>query len=188
MPKLNKAARERIEILQDVLARLNAKKFKVKANCGYVVPDDDEAFEKLVQSKAKSETIANKLAKTCQVCAKGAIFLSTVSLKNAFDFKESAGLAGHVGPVKIMSRLSEIFDRDNLDLVETAFETPFNEDEQLCACNSCGVVDWDDFETAERFGSYYEEDDDRLRAILENMIANEGVFKPSAAFFRPPVR
>lgn len=166
---LTKKQAMRVEIAQDALRWI--KPTQVKAHNLYL----RDRYVCIPSNITDSKKIAKKLQKssTCEVCAKGALFLSTVALHNDFDFGLSnvGGIA--VGGRTTVTRMYGIFTEAQLELIEIAFETKPNGDEP--AMNA-----YDSFARykAAMFGFQYEKDITRLRAILKNIITNKGTFKP----------
>lgn len=102
----------------------------------------------------------------CQVCALGGLLFCKAVL-----YDEVPALIvsmGHATRYSTVNALSDVFDTKTLDLVEAAFEQSrrFAEDYQ------------DEAVRAEVFGKQYEGDRERMRAIMENIVANNGEFIP----------
>jgi hypothetical protein len=161
-----------VRVAKDVLLQLKAKKYKAK-NLTYF---SFEEFEKLLESYNKlpyydyvekeKEALKSDLkttiasTKKCEVCALGASICSLANLN---------------GPVTVQTareggkrELQEIFPGGQLSYIESAFEM-----EAMGYPHS--------FETrnaAIRLGKKYKNPDNRLRAIMNNIIQNRGVFKP----------
>ncbi len=67
--------------------------------------------------------------------------------------------------------LGEIFDADQLALIETAFET-------LDRVSHFGNLTYRQHLSAANFGNQYESDRERFFAIMRNIVKNNGTFKP----------
>lgn len=113
------------------------------------------------------------MEKTCSVCAIGSIFLSYIRLKNKvpLDFLTPSCFSGYTCDKKAMlTKLRDAFSTNQMNLIEAAFEMMSIELE----CN----YDADSLARALAFGSRYTDDKKRLRAILLNVVKNNGEFKP----------
>lgn len=134
----------RVAIAQDVLVRLDAH--LLVPNPGQYIADDGD----------------------CQVCALGALFACAVPRG---DFDNAKKLLT-VGPqmVTIRSALEKVFDSEQLDLIECAFERDptFWEGEFYA----------EEADDAVEFGREHDNHEDRLRAICQNIVANGGTFRP----------
>lgn len=160
--KLSKSEKK-IAIIKDVLLRL--KKQNIVAERG-----DFMKIPYLFEGKNNfnlKDFINNKETKDCEVCAKGALFCSWVGINNEFTSKDNVNAENDSKSILVMS---SVFTLKQLSLIETAFECkyfPWNEkltDKEIDKCSD--------------FGEKYQEDGDRLVAILKNMLKNNGVFKP----------
>lgn len=101
----------------------------------------------------------------CSVCAKGALFLSHIGIFNELKVSD---IAFNDNSDSILVELN-YFSRGQLNLIEAAFE--------------CGTICMNGTTEEERveaisFGEQYENDRERLIAILNNIISNGGEFKP----------
>jgi hypothetical protein len=108
----------------------------------------------------------------CEVCARGAIFASAVRKSNAAMVcsYDAGNTTLEMGPsIPIFSRKElAFFSRDQLELMEGAFEMWEKE----------GTLDDDLARAATRFGRYFFDEDERLMAIMQNVIDNNGTFCP----------
>jgi hypothetical protein len=129
-----------------------------------------------------------KKDRPCGVCALGACFLSHVNLYNEFKIPDDSSA---IASGDFQSVLAASMGGRNLILIEDAFELrpvaerrgdvwmPRYEYDELDgkAKRDCLARI-----SATRFGQKYTDSPDRLRAILKNLIANNGEFIP------PPVK
>jgi len=170
---------KRVAILKDAIAQVRAKKYLVEANSGYVdngtnaLPDFHEAAEscKLFTGKEADEVEFNKYLDNiitkdnpCQVCAKGAMLLSSIRKFNNFTLQDADdtnlnALAGDDGTY-------EIFGQKNADKMECYFE---RQDDDIIINANGEASCWSDD---------YPNDDKRLIAIFENAIKHRGTFTP----------
>jgi len=166
-------AQVRVEVAKDVIRSL--KLLNPKSGV-YLRPFGTATLaNKIVESSKDSRKVAQKLKKGCEVCALGACFLSTVKLTNKYTFNP-------IRPSEYMPYKSDSWDREDLlgklhkvftpfqiDLIETAFEG-----------YNCGVIRMGSAidQRATSFYHDYEDETSRLRAIMKNIIRNNGTFKP----------
>jgi len=180
----------RIKVAKDVLKSLNL--YKVASGEVFVRNNNIDLNPYL--KKRNSKLIAQRLKKDCEVCALGACFLSLVKLDNKFNFFDGYdsyddipnGFMPDAKP--FFRRLKNIFSVSQLILIESSFELGegfFNEvtyvdwlarDSGISAVvlekNSKSIPD------AVAFGGQFENDSERLAAIMKNIIKNEGRFIP----------
>jgi hypothetical protein len=146
---------KRLRIVRDALLQMKLKKIVVTTGV-YVdaVSDDFVSSNTLIGKFLKS----SKKAK-CEACALGSM-LCGLTRSNG-DFPLGIG-----GP---HDELSKYFDRDNLRLIETAFEGSVIEG---------NIEDDDTLEACLRFYRKYPSAHQRLTAIFKNMLKNGGTFVP----------
>lgn len=115
----------------------------------------------------------------CHVCAKGALLVAAIDRLDKVKFDDLLGdddysSFPHVeigGDTASMRWLSQTFERDQLILMEAAFERTCIED----------VEDEDLFERCSRavdFGEGFYDPEERLLAIMHNVVYNGGEFVP----------
>jgi hypothetical protein len=166
--KANKA-QKRVMIAQDVLAQIKAKRYFAESGC-WVQPNIKAACEKnLKDEDSVQELFAKKKIKSCNVCALGGLFMSCINLNNnttVQDLKDETYIGDLVADDdKLSNGLNRIFTQKQLILIETYFE------------GSEGYFKGDDEETVTFFENY--DDDERLEMIMQNIIDNNGTFKPN---------
>jgi len=154
-----------VQIAEDVLAQLRARKYV--ATAGTYVDLNDAFIEgknywEDVPVVKSLQTFLKKHAKkkSCHVCALGACFLANVERRNKVDLEDFYGRRD------IEVNLAGIFSAEQMDEIETAFEG-----------NTSHGGSWD----AVAFGNRYHDDTARLRAIMRNIIKNDGEFIPTKA-------
>ena len=155
-------ADKRVAIATDVILQLRAGKFNAQQG---VYASLGRELTNTELKKDASEVFTNK---SCTVCGIGGLFVSAVcnadnlpvSQVELFNIRE-ASVSGEAA----YDYLVQFFDEDQLKLIETAFEQR----------DDFGA---DDYE-ALLFGEDVEDDEDRLRLIMENIIVNNGTFVPS---------
>ena len=143
-------------VAKDALKQLEAEKYT--ACTGIYV--DWELEDKINYSKpdAQVQNIIKKHEKPCDVCARGALLLSSIRKFNDVTVSKYQK--------RWESKSKEIFSEKTLKLAEIAFE----QWHKLTASPK-------ELE-AEIFGSKYNSETGRLKAILENIVTNNGEFKP----------
>ncbi len=168
----------RIQIAKDVLRSLPV----LNVRTGTFVSDKDSTTSKELQTIAEikdSKIQAQKLKQHCEVCALGACLLSAVKFTNKFKFDIKFDYFDDMyeldlDPEPIMKKLLPIFGKEQLALIEYAFEQG----------KGWIVGEWNvdryqkKLDKAEEFGNSFRKDSERLRAIMKNIIKNDGTFIP----------
>lgn len=163
---MDKLTKLRISIAKDVLKWIT--KDNVSSNTGYCTMDDDPA-----KFAGDSKKAATRLKKICMVCAQGGLLLSLVAKCNAFDFSDAFVFTCEnrdVDNAKLRARLTAVFNLDQLNLIESAFETRW---QYIVSINPHAQ-----HARARAFSARYKTDLGRMRGIMKNIIKNEGTFKP----------
>lgn len=163
-------AEQRVTIAKDVIEALKLK--KITARQGQWLNLKTRKREVL---KMKSDTqlrdviVAQKTS--CTACALGAVFTCAVMRQDAITIdgmrNEYTG-ALFFGDEDITRYLSPFFSQEQLEMIETAFE------------KGRGRFGYDD--ASQNFGCKYKTPEERMIAIMKNIIAHKGDFTP------PPVR
>ncbi len=158
MTRLTAAARKmNIAVAEDVLKLLP----RLKPRCGmYIGYSTQELVAREYAGKpAALQAAIPKLAKGCEVCAKGAMFLAHVHLYDGVDnFSD------------VSERVDEVFG-DQSKLIEAAFEG-------WGVCWSASLKREIDTPECVKFCNRYRSARTRLRAIMTNIIRNKGAFQP----------
>ncbi len=161
---------QRIRLAQDVIQHLHAKKLIATSNL-YIAFGGEDNHEEIVElnNHVELKEYAANNEVSCEVCAIGALFISEVMYTNdvsmpSIKYPESD---------KLYKRLSNYFKEDQLALIEVAFEM-----DSWYAEQRCPGLPQTEIEAAEDFGLEFDGDDDRMTAIMRNMIANNGKFIP----------
>lgn len=162
-------AQKRVMIAQDVLAQIKTKRYFAESGC-WVQPNINAACEKnLKDEDSVQELFAKKKIKSCNVCALGGLFMSCINLNNNTtieDLKKEFYIGDFVyDDSKISNGLNRIFTQKQLILIESYFE------------GSEGYFKGDDEKTVIFLESY--NDNERLEMIMQNIIDNNGTFKPN---------
>jgi len=177
LKKKKTISERRVEIAKDALAQLLAEKYKATTGTYTRLNDDfiDEIYDlDFNQEDAKKYLL--KLNPNCEVCAKGAIFLSTIRKENNTTLAQLLK-----GKEYIEENAAKIFGKENLDRMEAVFEgwfyyTDDSEDREYTSIRQ--YYNTFDKEVYDFYNKYESSSTDRLKAILENVIKNRGIFKP----------
>lgn len=185
MEEVTERQQLRILVAKDVLESL--KELTVKNGEGYLQVEIDDFGDILNDSGEDSKVIAGKLKNKCTVCALGACFLSLVYLDNDFDFLDGMhSYLDEIGEIKLThirlqklnQRLLKVFSGRQLSLIETAFECQMHNPTEDFVSNTF-KGDKTLLERAIKFGWSWHSSNERLKAIMENIIENEGEFIPA---------
>ena len=163
-------AAKRVAIAKDVIADLRAKKLLARAGT-YV---NLNTSEDVAVPEDLQEALVCGAVKNCTVCALGAMFVCGVKAMNKAETEQAYGM----DDIDIKQYFEGIFSRDQLCLIETAFEQSIK---YIGDYDVEAQYDEDKDNSphpAVTFGRTYDLDEDRMIAIMKNIIANEGTFKP----------
>lgn len=159
-------AEQRVMIAKDVIAAIKASKYS--AEQGTWVDILDYNATKFEEGKELQAVIKDP-AFSCNVCAIGACFTSAVKLGDNCKINEDMTLDRGVD---IGNRG---FDKDP---VIRRYFTPAQVSLIECAFELGGGWAGNTSDAAAAFGEKYDYDDDRLVAIMENIVKNNGTFRP----------
>jgi len=175
-------AQKRVMIAKDILSAL--RRGKIVANQGvYVEPSYDYEGPNLddAAQEAPADASLQELLETvapCQVCAKGAIFLCTVAMRNKVTVGEFNEMNGNVQNdgwsearklwrgENLSKTLGGLFSPKQLAMIENEFE-----DDVVDSLGGNPIMRLSDLE----------DDDARLRKIFRNVVRNNGTFVPKRA-------
>jgi hypothetical protein len=145
--------KQRIAIAEDALKHIE-NKILTPATMQLVVHD---SISSIRNDKSKDlKTIFTDM-KSCEVCARGGLFVALILKDNKMKLGDLINRGGDA----VNERLSDVFTLEQIDLMENAFEG------------------FDDDDTASfKFYKKYKTAKGRLIAILKNIIKNKGIFKP----------
>lgn len=183
---------QRVLVAQDVIKQLNIKKYKstpgTYAEFQSTLFTDDKFENSNVELNKHFNTLRN-----CEVCARGALFLSTVNLGNAFPINKisihsyDTGRAG-VAAYDLGKRLNPIFSMNQQALIECAYEG-IDVSEHLKTVvitynihqKELGIIQHLAYKgllnECKKFKKKYPKSKDRMIAIMRNIIRNKGIFK-----------
>jgi hypothetical protein len=160
-------AEKRILIIKDVLELIKLGVAKIKTG---VYCEIKKGLDKLEEG-GQFNTYLKKTV--CRVCAKGALFLGHVDkFNNCEVVKDGSYNYAYNIEATIRKKLLDNFSHIQLDMIETAFEKKVMYD-YTCLIRGRKLE-----EKCIDFGCKYRYPKDRLKAILKNMLKNNGLFKP----------
>lgn len=151
---------KRVLIATDVLAAIALKK---------IAPQAGVYLNKGAAQGAGKET-------SCQACAIGSLFVCLVNqpelklnLEDARYTHEAYDGGRNFDDDRMRDKLAPYFDRQQLGLIEAAFEA------DTCFAEDAGC-EWEDGEAAAEFAVGEKDDEARLVKIMQNIVANNGTF------------
>lgn len=179
-----------VAVAQDVLANMRYIAVTEGTYCQGELPDGVD------KAKESAKKHIDGISKGCKVCALGACFLSYVRLYNNFTIGQLAGTfrdtvtEGEVFEVDyadMADGLGNVFTEAQMCLIESAFEMD-------CINENAVVYDdanidhdthctRDEVTAAEEFGEKYDDSKTRLKAIMKNIIKNDGEFIPDKKLY-----
>jgi hypothetical protein len=171
-------AQKRVMIAKDVLAQIKAKRYIPEAGTWVDINYNHFGSEMQIGEECSvQELFSEKTIESCQVCALGGLFMSCINLNNSTLFKELDEAANCLGDwiaknLKLSNNLNTIFSRDQLILIELYHEGGsgyFRSSDNLKA----------KYKHYNLFYTFYPNDEERLKLIMENIVENEGTFKPT---------
>ena len=185
-------AERRVLLARDVIKHLDSAKLIANKGDWVKVPVSHLPDELSLQVALLSDD-----APTCQVCALGSLMVSCVLYQNQFtvaDKRAGRFVFGNVHPEKGESMLSSYFEADQLKLIELAFEGStgwFANEAYDKARNNIWGSERDESSDRDvfpegpeltavlwRYKAGLDSVDARLRAIMANIITNNGTFIP----------
>jgi hypothetical protein len=164
---------QRIAVIRDILDRLDTRNISVNH---YL-----DSAEKIIDNVSVNDNAQNhieKLESVCNVCALGNILLSHIRLYNKVSiidlgvYESESGISGKkivANRDQVLKPLLDYFSTVQLHMIEVAFE---------CVKYSWNEIGYDKADRCIYFGKQYDNAKDRLKAICNNIIANDGIFIP----------
>lgn len=149
----------RVTIAQDVLKMLDAKKLEASSGNYFYSTGLNHVAGNLGLKEA-----LQKPEVTCRVCALGALFVAKIDRRNTL----SVSRGYRMPPDEMRGWLGDIFSEVELLLIEDAFEG-FGQ--------TAGLVTPDVLAAARKFRSRIGDDEQRMRAIMKNIIKHK-TFRP----------
>lgn len=188
-----------VKIAKDVLAQIKAKRFVAESGT-YCRPESPIAdnmglheYERYENSDFK-QAFKNGVVTECNVCALGSLFTAMVADKNSMSVRDmhDVGFSGIISS----NKLGKYFTAKELCLMEYVFELGnageienrgygaywiecMSQDTLNASCYQFGDGTYHpatELKAALRFGNKYSNDENRLKAIMNNIIKNKGHF------------
>jgi len=181
-----KPYQKRVAIAKDILEQIKAKRYIARAG-SYI-----ESAKLPGGGETPIKKNFNKI-KECHVCQIGAIILSTTKFRNKL-IKDDVGGGLHTITNNVYEILKDIFSPKQLLLIEEAYESPYcTGDRYAYKIDEKIGLDWDEEDACQDFYDQflpenYDDldedkntamaDEDRMIAIMRNIIKHRGTFKP----------
>jgi len=167
---------KKVAVAQDVINQILSNGYSVLRSNGYVSPRDWSMRMAVSLSGPVDKQEVGEIAKTCDVCAVGSLLLSRIRMFNTLSFKDlgaqnrtnptaTIGTFRGCGISPCINGLKGIFTERELKQIEIAFE--------MLGGARCITT---------QFGKDFDDDDDRLLAIMQNIVDHDGVFKPKVRY------
>lgn len=172
---------KRVMIARDVIAQVKAKKFKVKTGT-YCDLKINKKYKPEVEGELELQSLMESgVVEKCTVCAIGGIFASKVSIGNKFninvendswdDENPDLRIDNELSDDEIFKNLENIYSSEELRKIEYAFEG-----------NDIDDSFWHEEDEFHKnilsYSKVHKNVDNRLIAIMQNIIDNNGKFKP----------
>jgi hypothetical protein len=164
----------RVVIARDVIHQLRYNRLVARQGV-YVQPwmdgsrqQNDLFTPKDVDNGKDVKDVLFKRAEYCEVCAKGALFISAIMKFDNFPVNDLlVEDAGHIGVCASHgTALDAYFDESQLELIEYTFEKG----------NAGTCYSHEEHKKAIHFYEQYDDTHDLLVAIMKNIIKNKGTF------------
>ncbi len=171
-------AEQRVMIAEDVIAQIKARVYKPMQSV-YV----SMAIPRGVKSADDAQSNLHKV-RNCTVCGIGACLISATKFKNTLTIEEmSCPISDDDTKKKARKLLESAFTPNQLAAIESAFEKGYNpfgfwSTSDREGGGMKGRLTGQMASKVESFGNQYSKDNKRLIAIMSNIIANKGTFKP----------
>lgn len=166
------AWKQRVAIAKDVILKIKSNRYKSEQGTYLNICSTDKGNEKSNIWQMQANTaVKNELA-VCNVCAKGALFMSHIMKTNHCSLLD----ADSASESEYVDRLT-MFTQGQLDTIECAFERGIVFDREGILKDRFG----DTTELGERakiFCPLFDSANERLIKIMKNIIKNKGKFLP----------
>lgn len=157
------AAQRRVMVAQDVIDQL--KIGRMSACTGTWVDAYDNTVDGTADANLQKAVLGNEVS--CEVCGLGSLMVSLVLFKNKVKTED----AEYLNPTSEDSDapdagLSAVFSQEQMELIEIAFEQGEGAYDVETAVHRA----------AQAFGEQHEDENQRLRAIMTNIVQHKGEF------------
>jgi hypothetical protein len=162
-------AEKRVMIAKDVLAQLKSGRINpesgVFVELGHAIAAKLNQIDEDTRDGIQLQDFLLSVP-VCNTCALGAMFVCTVERANKISLSESGFTDfGGAEPEELLEYMGRYFSASQLKLIEVAFE------------HGTGYFGHGPQEARE-WSSEYTTDTDAMRAIMQNIVDNDGTFKP----------
>lgn len=161
-------AEKRVQIARDVIAQLAAKRLIATTGTWLANGDEGDLFTKEDVHKNPELQKILKRQKECTGCALGGMFMCAVERADELrlgDLDRDSRDYRQMQDGSVFKYMEKFFSREQLDEIEAAFE------------QGEGFVD--DSNVASGWLSEVDDANERMRLIMENIVANKGKFNIS---------
>lgn len=185
-------AKRRVAIARDVIAHLERNELTIEVQNGYVSltePTDGGSTNRISQEQHYGNITPKQcdvIRQTCTMCARGALLISRIDMFNSISWTDIQNARG-VGQIMTTTGLDGAFGREQLNLIECAFEGT------SCWCNPpADYVDDLKIIRTRRLAckwrkQHYGNPANRLLAIMQNIVDHRGTFKPEVKYITEEV-
>ena len=156
--------KQRVEIAKDVLKWLALGRIKAGAGSYIFIRNAKARIDRKENPEGSFQDLVKRDSFTCDVCAKGALFVCAVARKDKVKNNQMRGFNGN----ELSAKLGGVFSPEQLALIEAEFEGN--------VIDTDIIYDYTFIPSIDRGLS----DRMRLKAIMQNIIKNNGTFKPVA--------
>lgn len=157
-------------------------------NTGYLTG----RLETMPNAKDDARDHLRDIRAKCSVCALGACLVAKISVFDRISMRSlviNKWRPSYIGlsSSQVSSLLKDVFTREQQCLIETAFEGVLFMARPTYQCDSRSYLRFEkDYDNARTYRTYWPKPNDRLRAILTNIVRNKGTFIPQN--FDPPAK
>lgn len=157
---------KRVQIARDVLAQLRSKRLIATSGTWLTGDSGDSLYESAdIEKNVELQTVL-KNREQCEGCALGGMFMCAVERHNKLKIGDlESPTSGEAGEDDAIKYLRKFFSEEQLNEIEAAFE-------QGGGARSGSA-------TAVNFAGDIDDEEERMRLIMENIIVNKGRFVPS---------
>lgn len=160
---------KRVSIAKDVIKQLVANKITAQTGSYFELRSDENIVN-------EDLSFAISKAKSCNVCALGALFSACVLKSNHFKLNSADIFADNkmvdIWRTPVTEYLKPYFSKHQLAMIEIAFE------KYAGGINIKIVKNVKTIKKCTDFGNQFLDDEDRMTAIMQNIIDNNGKFVP----------
>jgi hypothetical protein len=163
-------AEKRVLIAKDIIQLLKTQKISATTGDWLTTYKEGEVTD---EDSFQAAVLSNQA--TCSCCALGSMVVSCTLFRNKASIEETEDRAAYVAPGAAewtdKSGLRKLFGPVQLSMIEAAFE-------QGDGGADYSIIPVQKLDAAVDFGYNHYDSKSRLIAIMQNIIDNEGTFKP----------